>query len=153
MSTTAQPPEPHIPSAGPAENEDEVTATATCFCGAPTQGPGLVNTFLCHCKDCHKITASMFSSCFTIANSHLKHIRGRENLRTFQRSHTIASGHTVTNNFCATCGSLMYRVSSGHPGISVLRIGTVDDFHLHESKLRPQVEVFTQSRVSWLHSL
>lgn len=95
----------------------------------------------------------MFSSCFTIANSHLQHVRGRENLKTFERSHTIASGNTVTNNFCATCGSLMYRVSSGYPGISVLRIGTVDDFHLHETKLRPQDEVFAESRVPWLQGL
>lgn len=95
----------------------------------------------------------MFSSCFTIANSHLKHVRGRGNLKTFERSHTIASGNTVTNNFCATCGSLMYRVSSGYPGISVLRIGTVDDFHLHETKLKPQDEVFAENRVPWLQGL
>ena len=57
----------------------------------------------------------------------------------------------MTNYFCSTCGTLMYRVGSGFPGMSILRIGTVDDFHLHETKLKPRVEQFTKDRVSWLH--
>ena len=47
----------------------------------------------------------------------------------------------------------MYRVGSGFPGQSILRIGTVDDFNLHETKLRPQVELFTKDRVCWLPGL
>lgn len=48
--------------------EDE--ATATCFCGAvqlafPTKAPGLVDTFVCNCTDCRKITASMVSLSLT----------------------------------------------------------------------------------------
>lgn len=44
----------------------------------------------------------------------------------------------------------MYRVGEAYPGLSILRIGTVDDFSLHETKLRPQVEQFTKDRVEWL---
>ncbi|KAK2027998.1 hypothetical protein LX32DRAFT_640384 [Colletotrichum zoysiae] len=133
--------------------EDE--ATAMCLCGAvqlafPTQGPGLVNRFLCHCTDCRKISSSMFCSNFTVADSHLRHVRGRENLKTFTQSRTIATGNDMTNHFCGTCGTLLYRVSSGFPGLSILRIGTVDDFRLAETKLRPQVESFVGTRVSWL---
>lgn len=43
----------------------------------------------------------------------------------------------------------MYRVSSGFPGKSILRIGTVDDFSLHETKLKPRLEQFGKDRVSW----
>ncbi|KAM0799137.1 Mss4-like protein [Usnea florida] len=133
--------------------EDE--ATATCFCGAiqlafPTQGPGLVDTFLCNCTDCRKITASMFASNFIVADTHLKHLRGRDNLKSWGQSQTIASGGNMTNHFCSTCGTLMYRVGSKFPGTSILRIGTVDDFSLHETKLRPRVEQFTKDRVGWL---
>jgi hypothetical protein len=92
----------------------------------------------------------MFASNFTVKDSHLKHIRGRENLKTFGHSGPIASGHTMTNYFCSTCGSLMYRVGEGFPGVSILRIGSVDDFHLHETKLKPRVEQFTKDRVEWL---
>lgn len=45
----------------------------------------------------------------------------------------------------------MYRVGEGFPGCSILRIGTVDDFHLHETKLKPSLEQFTEGRVGWLH--
>jgi hypothetical protein len=92
----------------------------------------------------------MFASNFTIADTHLKHLRGRDNLKTFSQSRTIASSNTMTNYFCSTCGTLMYRVGSAFPGQSILRIGTVDDFHLHETKLRPRVEQFTKDRVGWL---
>lgn len=47
----------------------------------------------------------------------------------------------------------MYRVSSGFPGKSIMRIGTVDDFHLHETKLRPRVEQFIETRPDWLSGM
>ena len=120
-----------------------------CSTSQPTQGPGLIDTFVCNCTDCRKITASMFASNFIVADTHLKHLRGQENLKTFSQSHTIASGNNMTNFFCSTCGTLMYRVGSAWPGHSILRIGTVDDFNLQETKLRPRVEQFTKDRVSW----
>lgn len=91
----------------------------------------------------------MFASNFIVDDTHLKHLRGRDNLKTFAQSKTIESGNTMTNHFCNTCGTLMYRVSSGIPGMSILRIGTVDDFNLHETKLRPQTEYFVKDRVNW----
>jgi len=149
---------PYFPLAGGGNDgwSTDSEATATCFCGAvqlkfPTQAPGLVNTFLCNCVDCRKITASMFASNFTIDDTYLTHVRGRENMTAYGQSRTIESGSTMTNYFCSTCGTLMYRVSSGAPGQSILRIGTVDDYHLHETKLKPQKEQFIESRVAWLH--
>lgn len=95
----------------------------------------------------------MFASNFIVDDTYMKHLRGRDNLKTFSQARTIASGNTMTNYFCSTCGTLMYRVSSGLPGRSIPRIGTVDDFHLHETKLRPRVEQFTKDRVNWLCGL
>ncbi|KAJ7920274.1 Mss4-like protein [Mycena leptocephala] len=151
---------PYIPLAGGASDgwSNEEEATATCFCGAvqlkfPTQSPGFVASFTCHCSDCRKLTGSMFASNFLVADTHLTHLRGGDNLTTYSQSHTIAAGNTMTNYFCSTCGTLMYRITSGYPGISVLRIGIVDDFNLHETQLKPQVEQFVESRVGWLHGL
>ena len=62
---------------------------------------------------------------------------------------TIWNHTEMTNFFCQTCGTLMYRVSSGFPGMSITRIGTVDDFSLHETKLKPRIEQFCKDRVSW----
>ncbi|KAK5446326.1 hypothetical protein LTS15_010022 [Exophiala xenobiotica] len=160
MAAAADKSKPYFPLAGSANDgwskEDE--ATSTCFCGAvqlafPTQGPGLVNTFVCNCSDCHKITASMFASNFTVDDKYLKHLRGQDNLKTFGQSRTIASGKMMTNYFCSTCGTLMYRVGAAFPGKSILRIGTVDDFTLHETKLKPQIEQFVTDRVGWLNGV
>jgi hypothetical protein len=95
----------------------------------------------------------MFASNFTIADTHLTHVRGRENLTVYGQANIIASKRKMTNRFCSTCGSLMYRTGDGFPGQSILRVGMVDYFHLHETKLKPQVEQFIESRVGWLHGL
>lgn len=157
MAATPDKTKPYFPLAGGANDgwTKDDSATATCFCGAvqlafPTEAPGLTSTFICHCSDCRKITASMFASNFTVLDSHLTHLRGRENLKSYGQSKTIASGKMMTNYFCSTCGTLMYRVGEAFPGRSILRIGTVDDFHLHETKLKPRREIFTKDRVCWL---
>ncbi|KAK9366211.1 Mss4-like protein [Lipomyces kononenkoae] len=156
--STSDKTKPYIPLAGASQDgwSGGGRATATCFCGAvqlsfPTQGPGLIDTFICHCTDCRKITASMFASNFTVDDAYLTHERGRDNLSTYSQSKTIGTGNTMTNYFCSTCGSLMYRVGTGFPAKSILRIGTVDDFNLHETKLKPRIEQFVKDRVVWLH--
>ncbi|KAL2841830.1 Mss4-like protein [Aspergillus pseudodeflectus] len=150
-------PNSYFPLAGASHDgwTREGRATATCFCGAvqlsfPTKAPGLVDTFICHCADCRKITASMFASNFVIDDKYLTHERGHDNLTSYSQSKTIATGNTMTNYFCSTCGSLMYRVGTGFPGMSILRIGTVDDFALHERELKPRIEQFVKNRVCWL---
>jgi len=157
MSDATHTSKPHMPRAGVATDgyskEDE--ATATCYCGAvqiafPTKKPGLVRTFVCHCHDCRKITASMFASNFTIKDQYVKFIRGKDNLSSWGQSETIASGGRMDSHFCKTCGTLMYRISEKNPGIHVMRLGTVDDLRLHETKLRPTVEIFSKDRVDWL---
>lgn len=45
----------------------------------------------------------------------------------------------------------MYRVSTGFPGMSIMRIGTIDDFELQETKVRPRVEQYIKDRVGWLN--
>ena len=47
----------------------------------------------------------------------------------------------------------MDRTSSGFVGKNFLRIGTVDDFNLHETVLKPKTELFVPGRVSWLKGL
>ena len=57
----------------------------------------------------------------------------------------------MSNHFCSVCGTLMYRISTGFPDNLIMRIGTVDDFNLHETKLKPRIEQFGRDRVTWLH--
>jgi hypothetical protein len=160
MAPPADNSSPYFPLAGASSDgfSNQSSATATCYCGAvqlsfPTHGPGLLSTFTCHCTDCRKITASMFASNFSVANTHVTHLRGQDNLTTYAQSKTIASGHLMTNYFCKTCGTLMYRMGEQFPDRMILRIGTVDDFSLHETVLRPGREIFTTDRVEWVRAV
>ncbi|KAK9425943.1 putative CENP-V/GFA domain-containing protein [Seiridium unicorne] len=110
------------------------TASATCYCGT---------------VQLEFITASVFASNLIIKDDFIKHLRGKEKLTKFSQDNTIATGNTMSNYFCSVCGTLMYRVSSGFPGKSILRLGTVDDFNLQETKLKPRVEQFCKDRVAW----
>lgn len=91
----------------------------------------------------------MFASNFIVKDTAIDWIRGKDKLSKWKQSVTIATGDSMENQFCSVCGTLMNRVSSGFPGMSVLRIGTVDDFNLHETKLKPRIEQFGKDRVSW----
>lgn len=91
----------------------------------------------------------MFASNFVVKDTHLKHLRGQEKLSTYSIRKTITTGNLMTNHFCSVCGTLMYRVGEGFPGNSILRIGTVDDFNLAETSLKPRLEQFVKDRVSW----
>jgi hypothetical protein len=113
----------------------------------------MTSAFVCNCSDCHKVSSSMFCSNFVIRERSLKHVRGEDKLSRWAQTKTIASGASMEDSFCSVCGNLMYRKSSRFPGVSILRIGTVDDFDLHASKLKPQYEQFTDNRVSWLEGV
>ncbi|KAH6955503.1 Mss4-like protein [Fusarium avenaceum] len=132
--------------------DDETTAT--CFCGAvqlvlPLKKPGLLNRHVCHCTDCRKIGSAFYQSNITVDDSYLKHTRGEDNLATFSEEKTIRANATMTNYFCKTCGTLMYRRGARFPGLTIMRTGTVDDLSLAETKLRPQVEQFIERRAAW----
>ena len=92
----------------------------------------------------------MFASNFTVLASETKHVRGRDKLTKFAQSKTIESGNTMENHFCSVCGTLMYRISSGWPELLITRIGTVDDYDLHETVLKPRIEIYAKDRVCWL---
>lgn len=86
---------------------------------------------------------------FTADDKYIKYIRGRDNLTEYTTKKTIESGNDMTNFFCKTCGTLMNRKSSGFPNKSFLRTGTVDDFNLMETVLRPQNEIYVKDRNKW----
>jgi hypothetical protein len=92
----------------------------------------------------------MFASNFVVKDTHLKHLRGESKLTRFRQKNTVATGNYMENSFCSVCGTLMYRRSSGYPGCSIPRIGTIDDYGLQETKFKPRVETFEKDRCAWL---
>ncbi|MDI1490379.1 MAG: hypothetical protein OHK93_001581 [Ramalina farinacea] len=125
--------------------------TSTCFCGAVQLRYSIEgdNLFVCHCTDDRKITSSMFASNFVIKDDTLEWVRGKDQITKYNMQKTIATGNNMESNFCKICGSLMFRISSGAKGMTILRIGQVDDLHLHETKLKPRLEQFAKDRVAW----
>ncbi|KAM0245635.1 hypothetical protein ACHAP5_005285 [Fusarium lateritium] len=89
------------------------------------------------------------ATCFCGAVQLVLHLRGEDNLATFSEEKTIRANATMTNYFCKTCGTLMYRRGARFPGLTILRTGTVDDLSLAETKLKPQVEQFIERRAAW----
>lgn len=163
-----------LPSEGAKGVQPDGRATATCFCGAvqlllvsfdpnflddltdsfqPVEGPDFVAAFVCNCTDDHKIHASAFASNFVVKESATTHVRGQDKLTEFAQSKTIATGSTMANYFCSICGTLMYRVSSGYPGMLIPRIGTVDDFDVQNKQLKPTVEQFAKDRMAWFKGI
>ncbi|KAJ5668472.1 uncharacterized protein N7477_007042, partial [Penicillium maclennaniae] len=41
------------------------------------------SSFVCNCSDCYKLTVSVYATNFTVYNTHLKYLRGRDNLKIY----------------------------------------------------------------------
>ncbi|KAJ9122859.1 hypothetical protein QFC24_003897 [Naganishia onofrii] len=95
----------------------------------------------------------MFATNFTVQEDSIRYTRGSDNLTTWGQNETPVTGGTMTNAFCKTCGTLMWRQGSSFPGTKFMRVGTVDDLHLHETVLRPQKEYFIENRPDWWHGV
>ncbi len=95
----------------------------------------------------------MFATNFTVAFSHIEFVRGKSCLKQYAQATTIATENTMSNSFCSNCGTLMYRASSGFPNLIYMRVGTVDDFAIHETRLKPTIEIFCKDRVAWLEPI
>ncbi|OQU97623.1 hypothetical protein CLAIMM_03524 [Cladophialophora immunda] len=58
------------------------------------------------------------------------------------------SGNTIINYFCSNCGSTLYRISTGFPGVAMIRAGCIDNLDI--AKAKPTVELWTRSHVGWV---
>jgi hypothetical protein len=58
------------------------------------------------------------------------------------------SGNTVTSYFCPDRGSTLYRISTGFPGVVMIRAGCVDDLNVADAK--PVLELWSRSHIEWV---
>lgn len=112
-----------------------------CLCGqvryriAAEPGPSRV----CWCKDCQHIAANgTVNAIFPSAAIEVSGTTG-------EHRKTADSGNAVTRRFCPTCGVHLFSDSTGRPGLTVLRIGTLDD----PSAIRPTANIWSASAPSW----
>lgn len=115
--------------------------TGGCMCGqiryriASDPGPSRI----CWCRDCQHISSNgtvnvIFpTSSIEISGKVGQHIKAAD------------SGNQVTRRFCPQCGTQLFSDSTGRPGLTVVRVGTLDD----PSSIKPTAYIWTASAPSW----
>ena len=93
-----------------------------------------VRTANCHCDDCRKATGSSYATNFFFKEDDIVIRQGTP--KDFQ--HKSAAGNTMTKQFCGNCGSQLFGLGSGSPGVKHVKAGTLDDV----GNLRPAINVF-----------
>lgn len=115
--------------------------TGGCLCGQirysidAEPGPSR----LCWCRDCQRIASNgtvnvVFpSAAIQVSGTPAQHVKAAD------------SGNAVTRRFCPACGSQLFSDSTGRPGLTVVRMGTLDD----PSAVRPTSNIWTASAPAW----
>jgi hypothetical protein len=118
--------------------------TGGCLCGAiryeVTGEP--VRMAICHCDDCRKATGAAFTTNIFVNAADLRVVQGTPK----QFQHPTDSGSTMTNEFCANCGSQLFGYSSRGNGVKHVKVGTIDDAGF----VRPQIEVYTVRKLPYV---
>ena len=94
---------------------------------------------LCWCKDCQRIASNGTAN--AVFPSDAIQITGT----TAQHVKTADSGNAVTRRFCPACGTQLFSDSTGRPGLTVVRLGTLDD----PSAIKPTANIWTASAPAW----
>lgn len=115
--------------------------TGACLCGQVrfrlTADP--VASRICWCRDCQRLAAN--GTVNIMVASDAIEVTGQAAAYTRE----AASGNQVTRRFCASCGAHLFADSTGRPGLTVIRVGTLDD----PSSVRPTVNIWSASAPAW----
>jgi len=112
-----------------------------CLCGTVnfriTGKP--MSTRVCWCKDCQHISANgtvnmLFAAdAFTFTGTVSEYTKSAD------------SGNQLTRQFCPTCGTQLFGLSSARPQMRVVRVGNLDN----PSLAPPSVNIWTSSAPQW----
>jgi len=115
--------------------------TGGCLCGQVryrlTAEP--VASRVCWCRACQyvagngTVNALLSTPAIAVTGSPSEYVR------------TAESGNLVRLRFCAKCGCHLFTDSSGRPGLTVVRVGTLDD----PSSIQPVANIWSASAPGW----
>jgi hypothetical protein len=121
-----------------------MTYEGGCRCGAVryrmTSAPMFVHC--CHCLDCQKETGSAFAINALIEADRIALIAGA--VAGFVVPTDSGRPHEVFH--CTQCSSSVWSTYGGVDALRFLRVGTLDQ----PSALKPDVHIFTRSKVPWV---
>jgi hypothetical protein len=117
------------------------THTGGCLCGQVRfrieADPGASR--YCWCRDCQRLASNgtvnvIFpTDAIAITGMPAQHVK------------TADSGNSVTRRFCPECGTQLFSDSTGRPGFTVVRLGTLDD----PSSIKPTANIWSASAPQW----
>ncbi|ODU99222.1 MAG: aldehyde-activating protein [Rubrivivax sp. SCN 70-15] len=115
--------------------------TGGCLCGAVRYRLSAepVVSRICWCRDCQRLAAN--GTVNAIFPSAAIEVTGT----TAEYTSTADSGNQVRRRFCPSCGSQLFADSSGRPGLTVVRLGTLD----HPSSVTPSANIWAGSAPAW----
>lgn len=124
---------------------------SSCLCGdnVISWTDETVVNFRCHCMDERKLTGAAFALNMLVPTPTLKVEKGELSVW----GKVVDSGNTIFNHSCKQCGSLLYRTSTGHPGMMVIKAGCIDSEEDPAKTYVPTVETFTRSRAPWIQPI
>ena len=94
---------------------------------------------ICWCRDCQRIASNGTVNGLFPTTS----IEVSGKLGVYTR--TADSGNQVRRRFCPDCGCHLFADSSGRPGLTVVRVGTLHD----PSSLQPSANIWGASAPAW----
>lgn len=131
---------PGVP--GPKINHSMNFGSQECACVG-------VQTSLCHCRPCRKITGGTTSLNLTVPSKAFQLTSGSGALKTVKTKH-MDEGFEFSLSFCPECGSPIYAVPhfEPQPDIVVVQAGTLDDVSSLEKT--PATELNVKHRLPWV---
>jgi hypothetical protein len=115
--------------------------TGGCLCGEVryrVEGEP-VSARICWCRDCQHLASN--GTVNAIFPTPAIEITGKVGAFT----KTAQSGNAVLRRFCERCGTHLFSDSSGRPGLTVVRVGTLDD----PSSIKPSGNIWAASAPAW----
>jgi hypothetical protein len=112
-----------------------------CLCGAiryRLTGEPVVSR-ICWCRDCQHISSNGTVNVIFPAAS--IEIEGNPT----EYVSVADSGNHVRRRFCPNCGSHLFADNTGRPGLTVVRVGTLDE----PSSINPTANIWTSSAPAW----
>jgi hypothetical protein len=119
-----------------------MSLTGACLCGAVRYVASAEPVFCghCYCTDCQKEAGSGHTTVAAVPDATVE-ITGPT--RTFTK--IAASGQPNERTFCSQCGSTLFSRPRSIDGITLLRVGTLDD----PSQIAPSMSVYVSRAHAW----
>lgn len=114
-----------------------------CACGKVSYESSAEPAFtgVCHCKDCQRHSGSAFNVVIGVPTATLT-VSGE--LKSYVS--TPDSGKQNVRKFCPNCGSTILSEPEAFAGVSIVRVGTLDD----TSWIKPGMQIYCEAAQPWV---